>query len=162
MAGLAADMATGNWLWKAEAAYFDGFKFSGAPSEHFDRLDALIGVEFAGLTDTTISLEVVNRRMLDFDGRLSGTPEDGRRNDFQSALRLSRSFLNETLDLTFLASTHGLDGSNGAVQRLQASYDFNDTLVVTGGLISYQSGDKLSFRNVGRNDRLFVEFVVHF
>ena len=162
MLGLAANVATGNWLWKAEAAYLDGFKFSGAPGEEFDRLDALIGAEFAGLTNTTISLEVVNRRLLNFDVRLSGPPEDGRRNDFESALRLTRSFLNETLDLTFLALTHGLDGNNGAVQRLQASYDLNDSLVVTGGLISYLNGDKLSFSNVGRNDRLFVEFVVHF
>jgi hypothetical protein len=162
MFGLAANVASGNWLWKAEGAYLDGFKFSGAPGEKFARLDALAGVEFAGLTDTTISLEVVNRRLLDFDARLSGTPEDGRRSDFQSALRLTRSFFNETLDLVFLASTHGLDGGNGAVQRLQAAYDVNDSLVITGGLISYLNGDKQSFSNVGRNDRLFVEFVFHF
>ena len=67
-----------------------------------------------------------------------------------------------SLALTFLASTHGLDGSNGAVQRFQASYDFNDTLVITGGLINSLDGDKLNFQNIGRNDRLFVEFVVHF
>ncbi len=162
MLGFALNVATGNWLWKAEAAYLDGFKFSGAPGERFDRLDALAGAEYSGLTDTTISLEVVNRRLLDFDARLSGTPEDGRRSDFQSALRLTRSFLNEALELTFLASTHGLDGGNGGLQRLQAAYDVNDSLVVTGGLISYLNGEKLNFSNVGRNDRLFVEFVFHF
>lgn len=84
------------------------------------------------------------------------------RTDFQSALRLNRRFLKETLDLTFLAFTHGLDGSNGAVQRLQASYDFNDSLTVTGGLISYLNGHKLWFSAVGDNDRLFTEFVFHF
>jgi len=162
MLGLASNVATGNWLWKAEAAYLDGFKFSSTPGEKFDRIDALVGFEFAGLTDTIISLEVVNRRLLNFDARLIGTPEDGRRSDFESALRLTRSFFNETLDLTFLASTHALNGDNGAVQRLQASYDLNDALVVTGGLINYLNGDKLSFTNVGRNDRLFVEFVAHF
>jgi hypothetical protein len=75
---------------------------------------------------------------------------------------LTRSFLNEALELTFLASTHGLDGGNGGLQRLQAAYDVNDSLVVTGGLISYLNGEKLNFSNVGRNDRLFVEFVFHF
>ena len=162
MLGAAANVASGNWLLKAEGAFLSGFKFSGAPGETFDRLDILAGAEFSGLSDTTIALEVVNRRLLDFDARLSGAPEDGRRSDFQSALRLTRSFLNETLDLTFLAATHGLDGDNGAVQRLQASYDIDDSLVVTGGLINYLNGDKLNFSNVGRNDRLFVELVFHF
>ena len=162
MLGLAVDLASGNWLWKTETAYTDGFEFGGAPGEQFDRLDILIGVEFSGLTDTTISLEAVNRRLLDFDERLSEAPEDGRRTDFQSALRLNRRFLNETLDLTFLALTHDLDGSNGAVQRLQASYDFNDSLTATGGLINYLNGDKLGFSTVGDNDRLFAELVFHF
>jgi hypothetical protein len=162
MLGLAVDLASGNWLWKTETAYTDGFEFGGAPGEQFDRLDILIGVEFSGLTDTTISLEAVNRRLLDFDERLSEAPEDGRRTDFQSALRLNRRFLNETLDLTFLALTHDLDGSNGAVQRLQASYDFNDSLTATGELINYLNGDKLGFSTVGDNDRLFAEFVFHF
>ena len=56
MLGFALNVATGNWLWKAEAAYLDGFKFSGAPGERFDRLDALAGAEYSGLTDTTVSL----------------------------------------------------------------------------------------------------------
>ncbi len=162
MLGLAANVASGNWLWKAEAAYLGGFKFFAVPGQRFDRLDALVGAEFSGLSDTTIALEVVNRRLLDFDARLKGGPEDGRRSDLQSVLRLSRSFLNETLELTFLATTYGLDGGNGAAQRLQLAYDINDSLILSGGLINYLNGEKLVFGNVGRNDRLFLELAFHF
>ena len=44
----------------------------------------------------------------------------------------------------------------------RSTHGEGDVLVVTGGLINYLNGDKLGFTNVGRNDRLFVEFVAHF
>lgn len=156
MGGIAANAAVGNWLVKGEAAWFDGLEFFQASGEEFARLDALLGIEYSGFTDTTVSLEAANRHLFGFDARLEGAPDDGRRNDFETAVRISRRFLNDTLELMILASTHGLHGENGGFQRLQLTYDWTDSVEVTAGIINYMSGDKQQFQGIGDNDRLFA------
>jgi hypothetical protein len=156
MGGLAANVAAGNWLIKGEAAWFDGIEFRATPDRDFARLDAMAGVEYSGFTDTTVSFEVANRHLFDFDVAIRGAPDDGRRNDVETALRATRTFLNETLELTFVASTFGLDGANGGFQRLQVDYDWSDSVEITAGVINYVSGEKLRFRGVGDNDRAFA------
>jgi len=155
MAGIAANAATGNWLFKGEAAWFDGLEFFQAPGERFARLDALLGVEYSGFADTAISLEAANRHLFDFDSRLEGAP-DGRRNDFETAIRFSQRYRNDTLELMILASTHGLHGENGGFQRLQLTYDWTDSVEVTAGIVNYMSGDKQPFQGIGDNDRVFA------
>ena len=162
MSGLAANAAAGNWLFKGEAALFDGLEFYAAPGEDFARFDLLLGVEYSGFTDTVISLEAANRHLLDFDYRLSGGPEDARRNDFETALRFSQQYLNDRLELMFLASTHGLRGENGGFQRFEAIYDWTDSVEVSAGIINFMSGDKQQFSGIGDNDRLFAKIEYHF
>ena len=48
MLGGAFTIARGNWLFKTEAAYFDGFEFSDTPNKEYSRLDGLAGVEYSG------------------------------------------------------------------------------------------------------------------
>ena len=43
MLGGAFNIAQGNWLFKTEAAYFDGFEFSNTPNKEYFRLDGLAG-----------------------------------------------------------------------------------------------------------------------
>ena len=162
MGGIAANAAMGNWLFKGEAAYLDGLEFFQAPGEKFARLDLLAGVEYSGLPDTTVSLEAANRHLFDFDSRLEGAPDDGRRNDFETAIRISQRYLNDTLELMLLASTHGLHAENGGFQRLQVTYDWTDSVEVTAGIINYMSGDKLLFQGIGDNDRLFAKVEYRF
>ncbi len=162
MFGVAANMALGNWLLKGEAAYFHGLEFFALPGETRSRLDMMAGVEYSGFTDTTISLEVVNRHLFDFDERLDSAPDSALEDDFQSVFRLTRNFLHETLKLTFLASTFDLTGGNGAFQRLTLDYDVTDRIWVQAGVITYQSGDKTSFQNIGDNDRVFFEIKYSF
>lgn len=162
MGGIAANVALGSWLFKGEAAYLDGIEFYQVPDEKFARLDALLGVEYSGFADTTISFEAANRHLFDFDSRLEGAPDDARRNDFESAIRFSQRYLNDTLELMFLASTHGLRGENGGFQRLRVSYDWTDSVEVTAGIINYMSGDKLRFQGIDDNDRLFAKVEYRF
>jgi hypothetical protein len=162
MGGIAANVALGSWLFKGEAAYLDGIEFYQVPDEKFARLDALVGVEYSGFADTTISLEAANRHLFGFDSRLEGAPDDARRNDFETAIRFSQRYLNDTLELMFLASTHGLSGENGGFQRLQVTYDWTDSVEITAGITNYMSGDKLRFQGIADNDRLFAKVEYRF
>lgn len=162
MGGIAANVALGSWLFKGEAAYFDGLEFYQVPDEKFARLDTLLGVEYSGFTDTTISFEAANRHLLDFDSRLEGAPDDGRRNDFETAIRFSQRYLNDTLELSLLASTHGLSGDNGGFQRLEVTYDWTDSVEVSAGIVNYMSGDKRPFQGIDDNDRLFARIEYRF
>lgn len=155
MAGASANLALGNWLLKAETAYLDGLRFFADPGEDYRRLDVLAGVEYSGFTDTTLSLELVDRRLFAFDQALEAEPDDARQDDWQWVLRFTRKFWHETLEVTLLASTYGLDGGHGSFQRLQAVYDITDRWSGTLGLMLYQSGDRMNFRNLGDNDRIF-------
>jgi hypothetical protein len=161
MIGAAFNIAAGNWLFKTEGAYFDGIEFFNS-EKAFQRIDALVGLEYSGFTDTTLSFELADRHLLNFDSRIEAAPDFAEEDRWVSALRLTRTFLNETLTLTVLAQTFGLTGDDGAFQRLTAEYDLTDAIEITGGVVLYQSGDLPRFREVGQNDRLYLELKYNF
>jgi hypothetical protein len=162
MAGSAFNAALGNWLVKAEVAYFHGIEFFNAPKEEYSRVDALVGFEYSGFKDTTVSIEAVNRHLNNFDPILERYPDQANEDEFQTALRLERDFRNETLKLTLLAITFGLSGQDGALQRFSAEYDVTDAIQIAGGVVFYQSGDLSLYENIGDNDRLFFEIKYSF
>jgi len=162
MMGTAFNVAAGNWLFKAEAAYLDGFMFLNSGDATYARFDLLAGFEYYGFKNTTISLDVVNRHFIGFQSILEQFPDEGREDEFQSAFRLTRQFLNDTLSLTLLASTFGFTSLDGAFQRFSAEYDLTDAIQLSGGLILYQSGDLPSFRQIGDNDRIFADIKYSF
>ena len=55
--------------------------------------------------------------------------------EFQSVVRISRDFFNETLKATILASTFGWLGSDGAFQRLSIEYKVTDDIEISGGVV---------------------------
>ncbi len=156
MLGSAINIALGNWLIKGEAAYLDGLEYSIDVGKK-NRFDALLGTEYQGISETVISLELVNRHIMAFDDRLKQFPVHERQDDFQYVLRISRDLYNDTLQLTALLSTYGVTGNGGAFQRVTAAYDWTDDITVTTGLITYQDGDKAMFQDISDNDRLFCE-----
>lgn len=156
MAGTAVNVALGNWLLKSEGAYFSGLEFSALPGEKKDRYDILAGVEYSGFEEATLSLEFVNRHIVDYDELLElfdNTIQD----EFQTALRYQQNFRNDTLHLTLLALTYGWKAQNGAIQRFQLAYDVNDSLSVTGGYVNYAAGESGPFQQYGKNDRVFFD-----
>ena len=162
MAGAAGNVVAGNWLLKAEAAAFRGLRYTNAAEKDFSRLAVLVGAEYSGFVDTNLAFEAFNAHILDYDDRLAELPDDRRRNEPATALRVSRSFRNDSIHVTFLAMTFGQTGQNGAIQRLQATYDWSDTVELTTGLVLYRSGGQVPFRGIGTNDRLFFNLDYHF
>jgi hypothetical protein len=162
MFGSAFNIAIGNWLLKTEAAYLDGFKFCNAPGESFSRVDALVGFEYNGFHETTISVEIANRHLFEFEKALKQSPDSVSEDELQTAFRLVREFLNDTLTVTVLAQTFGFLGKDGGFQRISAKYDLTDSVEVSGGVVFYESGAIPQFRGIGNNDRLFFEIKYSF
>lgn len=159
--GAATNVALGNWLLKAEAAYWSGLRFSNIDDEK-NRFDVLVGAEYSGFQDTAISIECANRHIFDFDELIAQAP-DGQKEDWsQFSLRFTRDFLNDTLHLTLLASAYGMFAREGGFQRFQLEYDVTDSISATGGLVLYQSGDFPSFKDAGDNDLLLFEVEYRF
>ncbi len=156
MAGVALNIASGNWLFKGEAAYFDDLRYL-VDVEPKNRLDVLLGAEYTGLSETVISLEVVNRHIFSFDKRLKQAPSFTQENEIQTVLRVSKDYLHDTLRLTMMLSTFGVTTDGGSFQRFTTQYDWSDNLSLTAGIIFYQQGDKALFRRIEDNDRLFAE-----
>ena len=162
MLGGAFNIALGNWLLKAETAFFDGFEFSNTPDKDYARLDGMAGVEYSGISDATITLDIANRHLFDFDNRLKDSPDFQKEDLFEWALRITKPYLNDTLKLTFLANTFGPTGDDGAVQRFTAEYDYTDSIQLTGGVVFYHSGDLRRTMGIGDNDRLFLDVQYNF
>jgi len=162
MLGGAFNMAWGNWLFKTEAAYFDGFKFFNTPDKEFARLDGLAGVEYSGISDATITLDIANRHYFDFEERLEDSPDFQKEDLFEWAFRVTKPYLNDTLKLTFLANIFGSTGDDGGVQRVTAEYDYTDSIQLTGGIVFYQSGDLRRTMGIGDNDRVYFNVQYNF
>ena len=162
MVGAAGNIVSGNWLLKAEAAVQSGLRFSNVPDKGFTLLSVLAGAEYSGFVDTSIAVEAVNHHIADFDDRLSALPDDRRRNEPASAIRVSRRFQNDSFEVTLLALNFGLKGENGGIQRVQLSYDWTDSIDLTAGVVMYRAGKKSPFRGIGKNDRVFLSLNHHF
>jgi len=162
MLGGALNLARGNWLLKSEAAFFDGFEFTNTPDRDYSRLDALAGAEYSGISDATVSLEIANRHYFDFDKLLENSPDFQKEDLFEWALRITKPYWNDTLNLTFLTTIFGVTGDEGGFQRFTAEYDLTDSIELTGGVVFYQSGDLRRTRGIGDNDRLFGEVQYNF
>ncbi len=162
MLGTAANLAAGNWLFKGEAAWVDGIRFTNVPDADFSRTDVGAGIEYSGFSETTLSLEAVDRCLADYDERLTSFPDEIRRHQFQWAARVTRDFANDTLTLTALATTFGANAEDGAFERLEVEYDITDAVSIRGGVVLYQSGDLGYFKDVDANDRVFAECTYSF
>jgi hypothetical protein len=162
MVGGAGNIAWGNWLFIAETAFFDDLRFTNTPAKKYSRLDGLIGLEYAGFRDTTIAIDIANQHLFDFDRDLKETPDRQREDFFQSAVRLTRTYMNDTLTMTVLANTFGVTGDQGALQRFTAQYDYTDSIEITAGVVFYQSGDLRRTESIGDNDRAYLEIKYNF
>lgn len=162
MWGLAANLALGNWLLKTETAHWSGLKFFNSGDESHERVDGLLGVEYSGWSETTLSLEMAARHIIDYDRRLNAAPDYAQEAEFQWAFRLTREFVNDTVELTMLASVYGPLGQDGAFERLSISYDCTDAVSFTTGIVLYQSGKKYTLSEIEDNDRVFGEIKYSF
>lgn len=162
MGGMAANLSSGNFLLKLEAAGFNGFEFNNLPEEKMSRYDVLLGVEYQWFTNQTLSLEIANRHIPDFKPELGNAPDTAEENEFQTAIRYSGNFNYDSLHILLLASAFGTKFDGGSFQRISVEYDLYDSCSITGGAINYDSGNLFLFKNIGKNDKVFLKFKYSF
>jgi len=161
MLGSAVNISEGSWLLKAEAAFLDGVKYNNTPDEK-QRLDALIGFEYMGIADTTLSLELANRHIFDHEAGMKTQADFVDKDEMQTALRATRSFLNETIDLTALVSMFGQKWENGGFARVWMEYELMQAVNVNVGVVDYIGGDKPFIESIKDNDRVFADIQYSF
>jgi hypothetical protein len=163
MAGMTGNIALGNWLLKGEGAWFDGMEFANLEEDDsVSRLDLMGGVEYMGFSETVLSLEIVNRHLIDFDEQLTLSPDITQEDTLQTVAKLVRDFSNDTIQLKILLSIFGFHGEDGAFERFQLDYDLTDSVTMTGGVIFYQAADQGALSSIEDNDRLFFELLYAF
>jgi hypothetical protein len=155
--GSSINIILGNWLIKSELAYIDDLNYFATASVKKSRIDSLLGFEYYGIADTTISLEAVNQHINNYDSAMKNDFDDVKENEKQLAFMYRSDFNHDSLHFLFLATYLGFNGKQGAFQRISLSYDTTDNISLTAGLIFYASGDDIMFRNIEDNDRLFVK-----
>jgi hypothetical protein len=175
MLGAGANLISGSWLFKTEAAFFDGIDYTlsaptvlpgtgivDLPSANTEgrRADILLGVEYFGFANTALALEMANRHVSDFESSME--PLYQQKDSLETAFRYTGNFINDQLELTALAVVFGESAQDGALIRLQAAYDLQDALVLTVGMVDYRYGDLPPFTSIENNDRIFAELKYSF
>ena len=157
LAGIAGNLTTGGFLFKSELAYVDGVSFFERENEA--RMDGLFGFEYYGWIDTTLSVEIAVRHMLDWDGtpRLPDGTGEARRTQEEVAIRLSRTFLREKLDLLLVAVLLEGDAKDGAILRADLDYELSEGLNAGIGVIFYDSGERPPLDTWEKNDRVIFD-----
>ena len=175
MFGAGANFISGSWLFKSEVAVLDGIDYTlSAPvvvppvglvnlpsaNEEKQRTDVLLGVEYFGIADTSLSLEMANRHISDYDPSMQIFYE--KQDLMETAIRYTGNFINDRLEITALAVVVGERAQDGSLLRLQAAYDLQDALVLTVGVVDYRHGDLPPFTIAENNDRVFAEIKYSF
>lgn len=160
MAGSAINIATGSYLLKSELAFINGIKYNSTQDEKA-RFDALIGVDYMGIKDTVLSLEIANRHIFDYENQMI-ISDYVEQNEMQTAMRVTRSFENDTINANALLSMFGLSWENGGFARVWVEYDVIDAVVANLGLVDYIGGDKVLFEAIKENDRIFADISYSF
>jgi hypothetical protein len=161
--GVSGSFVHGSWLYKTDMAYKHDLSFLRAdffptfnpfaPTSNLiteDTLEGMWGVEYNGLPNSSVSLEVVGRRILDYDSRLLDE-----QNTFGGVL----TFMNDAFKDTLHSEIRGIQLFNGAGYILNAKveYDLTDDLDLTVIYTDYISTDKNGFLYPYRdNDRLLM------
>jgi len=161
MLGSAVNIVSGSWLYKAEIAFLEGVKYNTTPDDK-NRLDTLVGLEYMGIKDTSISVEVANRHIFNHEQRMQYQADFVDKNEMQTALRLTRSFSNDTINFSALASVFGSSWENGGFTRLWGEYELMQAVSVNVGIVEYIGGDKPFTESIKDNDRIFADITYSF
>lgn len=171
--GVAGNYTVSSWLFKIESAFLTGLHtLRQLPNPGFppvrlesgdtDRFDTMVGVEYFGPDSLQIALEIVNRHLLRPAEDLLAIGAEPEQSRFESALRISRPFFRERLDVTLLAFGIGERLQGGGILRLSGDFELTDAWGLTGGGILYIGGPEEALGAFESNDRLFAEIKYSF
>ncbi len=164
MLGSAINIVQGSWLLKSEIAFLDGVKYNSTTDDK-RRLDILIGFDYMGISDSVLSLELVNRHIFDYEDQMSqliGKPDYVDENEVQTAIRVTRSFQNDSINATALMSMFGASWEYGGFARVWLEYDVMDGISSNIGIVDYIDGDKPFTKAISDNDRIFLDVTYSF
>ncbi len=154
MIGSAFNYVYESWLLKGEVAYKKDFQFLQSGSKKFDRIDTLLGLEYKGIADTTLSYDIANKHMSDKSKFFE-------QDSYQHAFRVTSDFYNSTLHANYLIALFGKKLDEGGFQRVWLKYDIADGVSTNFGLVDYIGGNKM-FDAIDDNDMLFLDLSYSF
>jgi hypothetical protein len=149
MVGVALNYVYESWLLKSEFAYKRDFQFLQTGDKKFDRFDSLLGFEYKGIADTTISYDIANKHI---DKKSKAFKQDS----YTNAFRATSDFLNSTLHANYLVSLFGKKLDKGGFQRAWMKYDIADGVSTNFGIVDYIGGDAM-FDVISDNDMIFMD-----
>ena len=165
MLGSAVNIAYGSWLLKSEVAFLNGVRYNSTQDDK-NRLDTLVGVDYMGINDTVLSLEIANRHIFDYEAQMSSesitSPDYVDNNELQTAIRVTRSFVNETINVNALLSMFGGDWQYGGFGRIWVDIELSDGLNASFGVVDYIDGDRPYIKSISNNDRVFADITYSF
>jgi len=173
MLGTAINVLSGSWLFKTEFAYKDGLKYTWTKDKDFSRTDLLLGVEYNGISDTTINYDVVTRKIGGYDESLMNPYFPIEETTYQHALRIGSSFLNSELKVDYVISMNGKSLNEGGFQRATMKYEIADGINANLGVVDYigtkKTGEMASgagsmslFNEIKDNDMVFMDISYSF
>ena len=144
MFGTALNVLYGSWLFKSELAYFSGLTYTTTQDRALSRTDGLLGLEYSGISDTTISYDFSLRHFNQYDSRLF-IPEENflERDTYQQAFRITSNFVNDTVHANYVVSMFGKEVDEGGYQRGWIEYDVADSINSEFGVVDYFGGTPL-------------------
>ena len=165
MLGSAVNIAYGSWLLKSEVAFLNGVRYNSTQDKK-NRLDTLVGVDYMGINDTVLSLEIANRHIFDYEAQMSSesiaSPDYVDNNELQTAIRVTHSFSNDTINANALLSMYGGDWQYGGFGRVWVDIEVSDGLNASFGVVDYIDGDKPYIKSISNNDRIFADITYSF
>ena len=157
MGGATLSIPSGNFIWKAEAAKLQGMEFALVTDKTFSRTDVLVGSEYSGWSDTSLTLEFGVQHLNDFDVKLEESPDSQLEDRIATTVSFMQDYINQTLHLSLVGMMIGKSGQDGGLNRMSLEYDVMDAFSVTGGVMLYQPGENAYFQSLNENDRIFFE-----
>jgi len=170
MLGFAFNIVQGSWLYKSEVALINGIKYNSTPDDK-RRLDTLLGVDYMGIKNTTLSLELANRHIFDYERQMSGVtvsnvPDYVQEDEIQTAIRATHSMQNDTFNATALLSMFGHNWQYGGFFRASLEYDVRDALLIKLGIIDYLNtsikSEKPFTDAISNNDKIYIDVTFSF
>ncbi len=149
MFGTALNYVHESWLLKGEFAYKKELRFLQTGDKTFDRIDALVGFEYNGIADTTLSYDFANKHLTESSVLFE-------QDSYEHALRVTSDFLNATLHGNYLIALYGKQLDEGGFQRAWMKYDIADGIAANIGLVDYIGGSTL-FDAIDDNDMFFMD-----
>jgi len=163
MIGSSLNFTIGSWLLKNENAHLKDLRYTSVNEKTFNRLDILLGLEYHGYQNMTISYDTALRSIENYDNRLLQEINPLEKNTYQHAFRISKNFLNETLFLNYLCSINGNSffQKSGGLQRVWSEYKINDNVGVEFGIADYIGGSNF-YNKTKEQDAIFANLSYNF